>query len=372
MSNADAASAEPEPAGLANQLEPDGLIETFLQHPPEQFTAGRLASGSPCFLADLDLATTLEEAPKRIVGTLRRCRPIDFLFRTCLTPNVLFVGTTVSEYALLPRSGSPAELAREAVAELKRRRRGFLIIKDLPVDSPLLSAAENEGSRQLIRELEKAGFLMVTGQALAYMPITGATFDDYLKKFSANRRNNFRRKRKAALPVRRVELRTGDPFFTDANLALLHQLYLNVYDHSDIHFEKLTLAFFTQLFRLENDGIVFLKYDGEHLISFCLCYVRGQFLVDKYRGYLYPQAHDYKLFFNDFFDNVDYCMQHRLSHYIIGWTAPTVKAYLGCEFTYTHHAVYIRNPLVRAVLKPFRRFFEGDRQTLENLQGEEP
>jgi hypothetical protein len=46
---------------------------------------------------------------------------------------------------------------------------------------------------------------------------------------------------------------------------------------------------------------------------------------------------------------------------VAGWTDPEVKAQLGASFTFTQHAVYIRNPLLRALGRRFSRHFESDR-----------
>ncbi|MEO8316480.1 MAG: hypothetical protein ABI645_17005, partial [Pseudomonadota bacterium] len=45
---------------------------------------------------------------------------------------------------------------------------------------------------------------------------------------------------------------------------------------------------------------------------------------------------------------------------LAGWTDPQVKKDLGAEFTWTEHAVYVRNPVLRWILRLFRRHFEGD------------
>jgi len=58
-------------------------------------------------------------------------------------------------------------------------------------------------------------------------------------------------------------------------------------------------------------------------------------------------------------------LRHGLRHYIAGWTDPEIKRYLGAKFTFTRHAVYVRNPLLRAILRRFSSAFESDRAALE-------
>jgi predicted N-acyltransferase len=58
------------------------------------------------------------------------------------------------------------------------------------------------------------------------------------------------------------------------------------------------------------------------------------------------------------FQNLEYALERGLRCYVAGWTDPEVKRDLGAAFTHTQHAVYVRNPVLRALLKPFRRLFE--------------
>jgi len=62
------------------------------------------------------------------------------------------------------------------------------------------------------------------------------------------------------------------------------------------------------------------------------------------------------------FHNIEYALAHGLRYYIAGWTDPAIKRDLGATFTFTQHAVYVRNPVLRKLLMPFKRFFETDRR----------
>jgi hypothetical protein len=63
--------------------------------------------------------------------------------------------------------------------------------------------------------------------------------------------------------------------------------------------------------------------------------------------------------------NLEYAMERGLRHYVAGWTDPEVKAQLGASFTPTRHAVYVRNPLLRALARRFSGHFEMDKQWLQ-------
>jgi len=359
--------------GLYNSLEAQTLVDAFLRYPPEDFKIKKIKFNKDevyGFFADLDLFTTVDEKLKTFIDKLRLFKPFNFIIKKFLTPNTLFIGTTVSEYSLFPGQMDIKEFKDNLLSEFQESRRQFLVVKDLPVESPLLSNHENMFSKEIISHLEKSGFIILTGQALAYLPIDFASMEEYLKKFSSNRRNNFRRKMKSGIGLNLQEFNTGDAYFTDEVTEVMYNLYINVYNNSDIHFDKLTFSFFKYVLQKTNDGKVFVYSSNSKIIGFNICYLTNDYLVDKYRGYLYPEAKDFKLFFNQFFDGIKYCLDNELKTYIMGWTAPTVKAYLGCRFTYTYHAVYIRNPIIRFVLTKLKSYFEGDRKLIEGLNEE--
>lgn len=358
-------------AEYRNMLEPPSLMAAFVAHPPEGFVINAIPSATQniySFFADLDLFTTLEDNAKKIVTRLRQFSPITRVIKQWLTPNVLFIGAPVSEYCWLPNSLDLDAFKQAIMMAFKQAKRQFLIIKDIPNNSPFLGANDNQKAADLVAYLKANGFLILSGQALAYLPINFSSIDEYLQRFSASRKKDFRRKMKIGQTLEVREINTGDAFFSDSMVYELYALYLNMYHKSDIHFDKLTLGFFKQILQQTTDGKVFLYRHHDTLIGFNLCYVMGDSLVDKYAGALYPHAFDAALFFNTSFANIRYCLTHSLKTYIMGWTEPKTKAVLGCRFTYTTHAVYIKNPILRCVLSQFQSRFEGDRHMLENTE----
>ena len=353
-----------------NALEPKSIIDAFVNQPPENFIINESLLnefGIISFFADFDLLTTLDDKAKEYVEKLKRLRFFRYLAKKILTPTTLFVGTSISEYCLLPEEKHAAQLAEQIVAGYKKSGKPLLIVKDIPRDSALLSASENENAASLTKALEEKGLIVLTGQALAYMDIDFPSFDAYLSTLSGSRRSDFRRKLKVAADVKRIEVRTGDTFFSDAIVDQLHRQYVNVFDRNDINFDKLSVDFFRQVFQRADDGLVYLYYYQDKLVGFNLCYILGDKFIDKYIGTSDPEGKELSLFYNMKFDNIKLCLQRGLKQYVVGYTSPAAKASLGCKFTYTYHAVYIRNPVLRFILNRLKPFFEGDKSTLENL-----
>ena len=67
------------------------------------------------------------------------------------------------------------------------------------------------------------------------------------------------------------------------------------------------------------------------------------------------------LYFVSWINNLEYAQRNGLKTYIAGWTDPQVKLELGARFTFTRHAVYVRNPILRAILRVISTQFESDR-----------
>lgn len=335
------------------------MLRHFREHPPEGFSAFDLNGGVPAFSTPFDLLTTMEPAVRRKLEAL----PFSRWWRRFLHPNTCFVGTTVSEYALLPSATSPEIFVRDLLTGMAPRY-PFLIIKDIPSDATLVGDAAYAYSRRLADVCSKAGFLLVEGQTLAYVPIDFISTEEFIARLSRARRKDLRRKLKSASELEIEIIPTGDARFQDETLlATFYALYLNVYRQSEIHFDLLTAAFFKALLQdAGSDGVVFVYRAKGEPIGYNICFVENDMLVDKYVGFVYPQARDYNLYVVSWFRNLDYALAHGLRCYVAGWTDPEIKRYLGARFSMTQHAVYVRNPLLRRILAPFKRFFEADHQ----------
>ncbi|MDO1528784.1 GNAT family N-acetyltransferase [Fulvimonas sp. R45] len=341
-----------------SQLEPDALVEAFLAQPPAGFTAERSPQGMPAFVAPFDLLTTADDALRRRVASL----PLYRHWRRLLTWRTRFAGSTVTEYAPLPPEVPPAVLAR-GLREAYGRECRLLIVKDIAQDSPLLGEHENAHARAFADACAAEGFVLLEGQALAWVPIDFASDDAYLARLSYSRRKNIRRKLRSRADLDVEAVPTGDPRFHDeATLAACHALFDNVYAQSEIHFDRLTADYFRRLLQdPASGGVVFFYRHAGRVIGWNLCYEHGGKLVDKYVGFAYPEAREHNLYFVSWMHNLGYARERGLTHYVAGWTDPEVKAFLGASFTFTRHAVYARNPLLRALLRRLGGHFESDR-----------
>ncbi|KGI77751.1 GNAT family N-acetyltransferase [Oleiagrimonas soli] len=351
------------------QLEPETLVEQFMRHPPEHFAADTVAGDVPAFIAPFDLLTTAEPALQRRVRGLPGYR----FWSRWLRPRTRFVGTTVTEYAWLPGAADPQTLAA-TLRQAHGRECPFLIVKDIPQASPLLDADENAWCDAFAEACAQQGFVLLEGQALAWVPIDFADADEYLARLSKGARKDIRRKLRAREQLQVEAVATGDARFRDPQvLAEFMQLYEAVFAQSETHFDRLTAPFFHALFQdRTSGGIVFVYRRDGRMIGWNLCYRHRHALVDKYVGFAYPQARECNLYAVSWMHNLEYARQHGLKRYIAGWTDPQVKAHLGAHMTFTRHAVRPRNPLLRTLLQRISGHFESDRRWHEEQAAHAP
>lgn len=241
-----------------NQLEPSVLLSGFVQYPPPGFSPQLADHGPIAFTTCLDLLTTAAPALR---ARLRRW-PGYGCWQRLLWLETCFIGATTSEYACLPQQAEPAELL-DWIAE-HGSRQPLIIIKDLPCASPLLTPEENDYSDRLSALAQQRGFISVAGQALAWVAIDFPSIDHYLSRLSHSRRRHIRRKLRSRHQLHVERLPCGDARFNDAGwLAQLYQCYLAVWQQSEIHFDRLSLAFFSHLLQdAQSDGMVFCYSAG--------------------------------------------------------------------------------------------------------------
>jgi len=348
--------------GFHHLLEPPALVGHFLAHPPQDFVALTTPLGTPAFIARFDLLTTADDALRRRVTAL----PLYRWWGRLLRPRTCFIGTTVSEYALVPAGADAGALVEEWLSDYARRH-AFLIVKDIPQESPLLDQASNASARTLGAACERAGFVLLEGQALAWVPIDFESTDAYLARLSSSRRKDIRRKLRARDGLEIVEIATGDAFFADAAVREeFYARYLEVYRQSEIHFDLLTREFFDAVLQDASlGGTVFVYRHAGRMIGWNLCFVVGETLVDKYVGFAYPEARAHNLYFVSWMHNLDFALRRGLACYVAGWTDPEIKSYLGARFTFTRHAVRPRSRVLRAALRRLGGHFESDRARLD-------
>lgn len=341
-----------------NALEPAALMDVAYAHPPMNFTPWRNDLGVPGFSTSFNLLTTAPALRKQIL----RWPGARFIERL-LTWKTAFIGSPMSELARVPQGVSTHSLASSFVNQQARRHR-LAIIKDLPVDCSFLPEEDNRWSACLLKACQKAGYILLDGMALAYVPIDFASEEDYLQRLSKARRKNLKRKLKVREQLEITQRTAGEAYFQDPRvLDEYYAMYLSVYQRSDTQFDCLTRPFFEALLTRAVPGSVIVEYRYQGVLAaFNLCFMHNGNFIDKYVAFKYPLARDLNLYFVSWMVNLELARLAGCRYYLAGPALPELKASLGAQFARTRHAVYTRHGWLRCILRRCTDVFDTDKK----------
>ena len=346
-----------------SQLEPTELIESFHENPPEDFISIKIdvdGNDLHAFSMKFRILTTVNKRVKNIL------KYVEFLIPK---PKLLFVGTTVSEYSIYPKGVDAKNVCNAILKKFSEIKSFVLVVKDIAMESPILDMEDNLFTNELINSLKEKNFEIIYGEALAFIHIDFKSIDEFINRFSKSRKKTFKRKLRSMSDLTIDQIHTGDEFFDEENIQHFYDLYLNVYNGSSIHFDKLTLSFFRSVLQSSNSGgVVFVYKHNDKIIGYTINFKTGNYFNYKYIGQVYPDSRNFNLYYVSWFYHLDYCIKNNIKVYIAGWTDPEIKSFLGSEFTFTFHAIYISNPIIRFIFKKMKFIFESDKDVMEKLK----
>ena len=249
---------------------------------------GRAQAIQPLFLLDQDLLAGVP-ALSRAADRLRRWWPSFLRLRT------LMVGCSAGEgHLALAASGSGrepgafAEALRDYAIEAGA---SLIVMKEFP--------AEYRGE---LDGLLDRGYTRIPSFPMAALDLNYADFEDYLRRgVSSKIRSELRRKFRAAgkaAPIEMSVTRDIAPIIDE-----VYPLYLQVYEKSPLHFEKLTKAFLCDLGRVMPDKARFFVWrQSGKPIAFSVSMVHGDTICNEYLGLDYTVAHKLHLYYYAFRD----------------------------------------------------------------------
>jgi hypothetical protein len=193
----------------------------------------------PFFILDQDLAAGLPMKVRAPVDAVRRLCPRFLQLRT------LMVGCAAGEGHLdgcESRHGILAPLLASAiVAHARRLGARLILLKEFPAKY-----------RRTLSIFLRHGFIRVPSLPMTRLNIDYPSFDEYMKQaLNSATRTKLRRKFRATEkkpPIEMSVVQDVSPIIEE-----IYPLYLQVYDRSSFHFEKLTKAFFCKLKRFPAD-----------------------------------------------------------------------------------------------------------------------
>jgi hypothetical protein len=239
--------------------------------------SGDVRAIQPFFILEQDLLAGSRRETGAAIAAVRRLWPRFLKLRT------LMVGCTAGEGHLdgdeMSRADNARLLACAIVAHARTLGAQMIVLKEFPAKY-----------REPLRCFLGQGFSRVPSLPMTRLNIDYPSFADYMNRAlnSATRRKLRKKFRIAAQapPIEMSVVADVAPIIDD-----VYPLYLQVYERSKLHFEKLTREFFCGLGRLMPEIVRFFVWRQEaRIVAFSLCMIEGDALFAEYVGLDYAVA----------------------------------------------------------------------------------
>lgn len=315
---------------------------------------GRLRAAVPAFVTDYELDTTVTGALRHVTDALSRAFP------RLLRQRMLALGSPVAETCHLgfEPGTSAADQAQMLDAILERAE---FYAREHSVQ--MFAAKDSSASQDALwaHSAKLQDMRRQPGLPTAFLDVRFANLDEYLASLSRATRKDMRRKLKAGAELR-VEWRTN----VDDIAPEIMRLYTSTYANAQFSFEELTAEYFRAvLAELGERASCVAYWLGEKLVAFNLVLHDGKRLLDKFLGMDYAFAHEHNLYFCTWFENVRYCIQHRIPLYQSGQGLHVVKRRLGSRLETNWLWYRHRNRVLDAILSIVERVARLDRHDPE-------
>ena len=245
---------------------------------------GEVRAIQPFFILDQDILIGASPRIGPIIALVRRAWPRFMRIRT------LMIGCAAGEGHLdgddrLAQQSHARILASDIAAHARTLKASLIVLKEFPAQY-----------RVALTCFERCGFTRVPSLPMTKLNIDYQSFDEYMKRaLNSATRSKLRKKFRIAAQASPIDMTVVDdvtPFIGE-----IYPLYLQVYERSKLHFEKLTAAYFCRIGRQMSDKARFFiwRQDGK-IIAFALCMVEGDAAYAEYVGFDYAVALELHLY----------------------------------------------------------------------------
>ncbi len=303
---------------------------------------GHAGTVQPFFVTSIDMTEGLKGAAKSWIERIRRFCP------TFLRTRVLMVGCVAGEGVL----DGDASWHQRCIPVFKNA----LVEQAYKLGAGLIVFKEFRAvHRAALDALKADGFARVPSMPMTRLNFDFASFDEYMsKKLGAATRKNLRRKFKAIESATPIELTVTSNI--EAEVDELYPLYLQIYERSSMHFEKLTPEFLVQLGRSMPDKVRYFVWRQQgRAIAFSVCTLDGSTICDEYIGIDYRSSVSASLYHYTFRDIVTWAINNGLKGYASTGLSYDPKLHLKQELVpldlYVRHRSSIGNFIMQYVVK---------------------
>jgi predicted N-acyltransferase len=332
------------------------LIEQTLLQGFEHFyfvlqdQGGNVRAVQPFFLLDQDLLQGVGAFGQGVARQVRR------VFPRCFKARTLMVGCMAGEGQLDDQAdGDATWIARSLHAALrqyaKQAKVAMVVLKEFPGRYRLALATFSEN-----------GFTRVPSLPMVRLDIAGHDgFESYMTRvLSKATRKSLRRKFKVAAQAAPLEMSVVEdisPYIDE-----VYPLYLQVFERSTQHFEKLTVEFLRRLGRdMPDKARFFIWRQSGKAVAFSVCLVNGDAIYDEYLGLDYAVALDQHLYFSTLRDVLQWAMERGLHWYYSTSMGYDPKLHLRGELVPLDLYVAHTSPLLNFFLRHLLPWMEPTR-----------
>lgn len=281
------------------------------------------------------------------VGPLRLVELIRLAFPRFLTFRMLMVGCSAGEAYLYASNTMPAYLTAailaDAITPLARRlRTPMILLKEFPVSE-----------RPATAPFTKAGFVRIPSMPMTRLNIGYDSFESYVATaLNCATRRKLRKKLRASASAG-IEVSV----VTDVALHLdeIYPLYLQVYERSKLHFEKLPRNYFSRVGQDMGDIVRFFiwRHRGK-AVAFSMCMMQDDSLYAEYVGFDYAVALDLHLYHYIVRDMIAWAIAHRFKWFRSSSLNYDPKLHMRHDLDpldlYVRHTSALFNPLLKWLL----------------------
>lgn len=299
-----------------------------------------LQSGTPMFVTDYSLDTTLQGVGRKLTTRIKNAFP------KLLTIKLACLGSPCTEHGAI---GFHPRLKEQEKHDLLGEMLAYFETYTATQACPLLAAKDipEPFQRRFGKQFQAARFSTVPGMPTAWLNIDFVSIDEYLSRLSSSTRKDMRRKLRS-LDRLRLEYKTN---INDV-LAEIMTLYHDTRNRSEWQFEELTPGYFQGvLARMPERSFCTLYYADDQLLAANLLIHDRQTLIDKFFCMNGKLGREYHLYFLSWFTNIRYCLERGFTRYQSGQAYYENKLRLGSRLT--RNTIYFkhRNVLAQGLLR---------------------
>jgi len=305
-------------------------------------THGEVRAIQPFFILDQDMLVGASPKVCNLINAIRNIWPRFMRVR------VLMVGCAAGEGHLDNAEAMPFDhqsqlLASAIVTEAIKLRAPLIVLKEFPAKY-----------RDALQCFLLCGFARVPSLPMTRLNINYASFAEYMNKaLNSATRTKLRRKFRAAAQAAPIEMTVVN----DITPAVdeIYPLYLQVYQRSKMHFEKLSKEYFCRLGRAMPDKVCFFVWrQNARIVAFTLCMIEEDAIYAEYIGLDYSVALDLHLYHYAVRDMITWSIARGYKWFRSSALNYDPKLHLRHQLDpidlYVRHTSRLKNPLLKLIL----------------------